>query len=115
MKAVDPTLGLYADYAYAQSGHVEGIKSVYGIMRRALEPMVFDIALLAGRIDAQRDGIAPFCPMLAQGWALLDAQGVELPAAVRAAGRHLTPSLWTTFARDGVELLWQAIDQGDIR
>ena len=78
MESVDPTLGLYAAYAYAQVGATDGVRSVYRQMNGETNPPVpFDVALLAQKLPAKRvlsnmQGVAPFCPMLTQGWGLLD-------------------------------------------
>lgn len=120
MKGVDPTLGLYASYAYAQAGEFEGVDSVYEYMSYELEPILFDVALLANKLpkpslfSKDQHPIAPFCPMLTQGWALLKPYERQLPTAVRKAGRDLVPGLWTTFGTKGVEILWSAIDKGEL-
>jgi hypothetical protein len=117
MKSIDPTLGLYASYAYAQAGDFNGIKSVYKYMGREKEPILFDVAVLANKLpkpklfSKHQHPIAPFCPMLTQGWALLKPYQRRLPAAVNKAGRYLVPGLWTTFEPEGVEILRIAIDK----
>lgn len=118
LKSLDPTLGIYAAYAYAQSGALEGVKSVYRYMRYEREPVPFDVALLAQELPDLRllshQHIAPFCPMLTQGWAFLEPYQEIIPAAVRQAGQHLVPSLWTTFNSEGVNILWSSIEKGEI-
>ena len=120
MKGVDPTLGLYESYAYAQAGKFEGVDSVYEFMSYEPEPIIFDVALLANKLPKARlfskpkHPIAPFCPMLTQGWALLKPYERRLPTAVRKAGGDLVPGLWTTFGSKGVEILWSAIDKGEL-
>jgi hypothetical protein len=103
-KALDPTLGIYAAYAYAQSGLMDNVDSVYQYMD---EVAPFDVALLAGKLEPEglKNGrIAPFCPMLTQGWALLD-ESVPVSPAVRVAAHYLKPALWTTLTDKGVEAL----------
>ena len=114
LKALDPTLGLYAAYAYAQAGDFAGIDAIYTHLRREPEPVLFDVALLAGR-PTSAGAVAPFCPVLTQGWGLLGEEPARLPAAVRAAGRHLVPGLCTNFAGPGVEILWAALAEGALR
>jgi hypothetical protein len=105
-KWLDPTLGLYSAYAYDQSGLSDGVESVYRYMvEDGFVP--FDVALLVGKFEPEVIGnglIAPFCPMLTQGWSLLDETAPVSPA-VRAAARHLKPALWTTLTEKGVEIL----------
>ena len=115
MKQVDPTLGLYAAYAYFQGGLREETLSVYSYMandfRRDRTPVLFDVALLASQVGGTT-AKAPFCPMLTQGWALLGDNAKFLPPKLRQAGRHLAPALWTTFSKEGVTLAREALLEG---
>lgn len=122
LKVFDPTLGLYAAYAYASAGVDPEVQSVARYMRQDLGCDLFDVAMLARRGARPREAapakdvpILPFCPMLRQGWSLLAAREAELPDAVRAARDFLLPALWTTFAPDGVRLLRAAIERGDFQ
>jgi hypothetical protein len=123
-KVFDPTLGLYAAYAYASAGLESEVQSVTDYMKGDLGCELFDVAMLAQRGTRPREAdttqpdqvpILPFCPMLRQGWSLLAARDAELPDAVRAARDWLLPALWTTFAPDGIRLLRAAIERGDFR
>lgn len=118
LKSFDPTLGIYAVYAYAQSGSLEGVKSVYDYMSQEREPVLFDVALLAEELPNLQplydNRIAPFCPMLTQGWSFLEPDQELIPAAVRQAGQHLVPALWTTFDSKGVDILWLSIKRGEL-
>lgn len=120
MKGVDPTLGLYVSYAYAQAGDFEGVDSVYQYMSYEPEPILFDVALIANKLPKPKQisnyqhPVAPFCPMLTQGWALLKPYEELIPTAVREAGRDLIPGLWTTFGTKGLEILWSSIDKGEL-
>ena len=114
-KALDPTLGVYAAYAYAQAGAYGDVASVFGYMRDDPDlPVPFDVALLATRYPesadmARRARVAPFAPMLSQGWALL-ARGDALYDPIHDELRpHLVPSLWTTLDRAGVDVARNAI------
>lgn len=107
-KGLDPTLGLYAAYAYAQAGRYQDAHSVFRYMRDddpAL-PVPFDVAMLATRFDpASVAGrlIGPFAPMLSQGWALLAPGDPMFQPIHQKIREYLVPSLWTTFTSDGVE------------
>jgi hypothetical protein len=120
LKAIDPTLGLYSAYAYAQAGDFEGIESVFEYMSYEPEPVLFDVAMLANKLDVaarNRDRlpkVTPFCPMLTQGWAFVDVNEVWLPAAVRRARENLRPGLWTTFGKRGVAKLWSYVEDGGV-
>ena len=105
-KNLDPTLGLYAAYAYAQAGMLDQVRDVYMWMvsEHGLPPL-FDVAMLAG---APMNGVVPACPMLSQGWAILGDRKELLSPSMREAAQHLLPSLWTTFAARSIELLFGA-------
>jgi hypothetical protein len=117
LKGLDPTLGLYAAYAYASAGLDRQVKSVLAYMREDLNTELFDIAMLARRgvspAETAAQTILPFCPMLRQGWSLLAVRDARLPDAVNAARDWLLPALWTTFAPEGVTILRDAIQRGD--
>jgi hypothetical protein len=124
LKVFDPTLGLYAAYAYASAGLEADVGSVLQSMRRDLNAELFDVAMLArrgvhphevGPNDPDPLAILPFCPMLRQGWSLLEVCEAQLPDAARQAQNWLLPALWSTFAPEGVELLRQAMLRGDFR
>lgn len=118
MKDVDPTLGLYAAYAYSEAGEQRGVASVRGIMRSDLGFDLFDTAMLSGALakkEATLRTCAPFCPMLAQGWALLRVNNVELPKEIEACRDHLRPALWTTLDPNGTEMLIGALWSGRLR
>ena len=115
LKGVDPTLGIYAAYAYADANLPDQVRSVQSYMREDLSADLFDIALLAGQLNARRiDGpllsaIVPFCPMLTQGWQLLRVRDVTLPEDVQRARDNLRPALWTTFGPRGMEFIARAV------
>lgn len=118
MKSVDPTLGLYAAYAYFDAGVFSEVESVRRIMQGFLGQDLFDTAMLS---RAKADGeqrlrqVSPACPMLAQGWALLRANKVALLEDVQACRKYLRPSLWTTFEPPGTERILSAMRQGRLR
>jgi len=108
-KSFDPTLGLYAAYAYAAAGLEEGVRSVYSIMRTE-EIELFDVALLADALRSSDNNYrAPFCPMLNQGWQYLAVKNVTLPPRLAPAQAHILPSLWTTFDSEGISILKSAL------
>jgi Caspase domain len=113
LKGADPTLGLYASYAYRDADMPAEITSVRNYMRDDLGCDLFDVALLGG---GPRDGfpIFPFCPMLMRGWSLLVASPMQLPSPVEAASAHILPALWTTFSGEGIEILASALNNGEI-
>lgn len=110
LKTFDPTLGLYAAYAYAAAGEFEHVYSVHNYMAKEPEPVLFDVELLATlyRKDGIHPFIAPQCPMLTQGWAFLASLIDEHPVLKLTDMHHLVaelvPGLWTTFTPKGTNL-----------
>ena len=120
-KGIDPSLALYAAHAYRDQGNRGRIREMAEFMRNDLGFCPFDIALLAGTLndqldDPQRKSICPFLPMLSQTWALMSAYEVALPPALKDISRHVLPnSLWTMFDADGVRLISQVLQEGNVR
>lgn len=119
MKGIDPTLGLYAAYAYADAGLMNQVRSVRDYMRGDLDADLFDVAMLSGSLSgrgpAHNVRTVPFCPMLSQGWGLLRLKDVRVPPAVDTARDHLRGALWTTFDAEGMEVLISALQDGRLR
>ncbi len=108
LKRLDPTLGIYAAYAYHQAGDLQGIQSVYKYMKADHQPIPFDVAMLALAGTDQEQVVhdcMPGVPMLSQGWSLLGDMAEKMPASLLEAGRYLEPSLWTTFSWRGTAIL----------
>lgn len=118
-KRVDPALGLYAAYAYSEADLLEQVRSVRSFMRHDINGQIFDVELLAdelgGTSPAERDGIAPCCPMLSQGWGLLRISRVSLQRNIEAARDHIEPALWTTFRESGMNLVAEALGREQVR
>jgi hypothetical protein len=109
VKGIDPTMGLYAAYAYAQAGKYDGIRSVYYYMNQEPEPVLYDVYMLnlinADRPEQPRKALAPFCPMLTQGWSYMSIDWDMFPGMFKEIGKYLVPGLWTTFNPKGVEVI----------
>jgi hypothetical protein len=103
-KSYDPTLGIYAAYAYDQAGIHNEVLSVRQIMRSDLQVDIFDVAMLSDDVVDSRL-VVPFCPTLSQGWNLLRVKQVSLPPPAAEARNHLRPALWTTFDAQGMAAL----------
>lgn len=116
LKAIDPTLGIYAAYAYSDADLIEKVVSVEHYMADDIGGRIFDVTLLANELSGIQvtpgSGIAPFCPALSQGWGLLRVLGVELHPLIDKARDHLTPALWTTFQPAGMDYVMEAIEKG---
>lgn len=116
-KALDPTLGIYSAYAYWQADDRDAIASVLDYMREDLGAWVFDVALLADAWHQTRKRappVAPFCPMLTQGWNLLRLRGIELPRVLAEAQDELEDALWTTFKPGRTKKIMTAMKRGEI-
>lgn len=111
MKAIDPTLGLYAAYAYADAGLLKQVRSVMSYMRSDLRTDLFDVAMLAGDLRDSPPHV-PFCPMLSQGWSLLRVKNARLPEGLGAAPDHLQTALWTTFDPTGIGIIESSLREG---
>ncbi len=119
LKGVDPTLGIYAAYAYADANLTEQVRSVRSFMRDDLGADLFDVALLANalsgkQIETPTDAV-PFCPMLTQGWQLLRVKNVSLPELVDKARFDMREALWTTFGPNGMASIFSAIQRTGTR
>ncbi len=112
-KGIDPSLALYAAYAYDNQQRRDLINEMLGYMQSDLGLSFFDIALLSGRPHSARS-LPPF-PMLSQGWALLSAYGAQLPSSLNGIDLLRVPSLWTLFSSEGVHRIEQAILSEEIR
>jgi hypothetical protein len=111
-KSVDPSLGLYAAYAYIQAGKFEDVQSIYDYMRREREPVLFDVAMLNKLSSREPDkqllhDAAPFCPMLNQGWSYLTINPDFYDPFLIEISKHRVPGLWTTFTDEGSILIRQ--------
>lgn len=115
---LDPTIALYASYAYHDRQESKTVRAMQKAILRDLKVRLFDLALLGGELRgkgvASENELHPFVPLLSQGWALLGAQQVVLPADLRELVDHRVESLWTLFDPRGVELIRSAIKTKEI-
>lgn len=115
---LDPTMAVYAAYAFDDLQRKGLIRKVKESMKQGLGLRLFDIELLngdlRGREVAAEKGLYPFFPLLSSGWALLGAHRVELPPGLAELGRHRVESLWTLFGPSGVDLVRTAIQDKEI-
>jgi hypothetical protein len=105
-KSLDPTLGLFAAYAYARSGKYEDIESVYRYIRREDNAVLFDIELLRNLTirDFNRPlAITEMIPILTQGWSYLSMLNPD--ERLLKITNMLKPGLWTTFTPNGIDYL----------
>jgi hypothetical protein len=115
-KGLDPAMALYAAYAYHRLNRGDRLVEMQKFLFDDLWLTFFDLALLTrDALTIPNVPVFPFVPMLAQGWALLGAYGVTLPRKVEMARSHIRRSLWTLFDADGVRLIRDAMQAGEVR
>jgi len=103
LKPFDPSLALLACYAYASAGKRDDISSLYVYMSVELGIRFFDVGLLTGFLQEEIFPMAPFCPMVTQGWAYMRPHMDFLDKDIQLAAQYLKPDLWTTFDQKGTE------------
>jgi hypothetical protein len=117
-KSIDPSMALYAAYAYHDLGRRDRIREMAGYLQGDLGIVPFDIALLAADDRLARltrdKAVLPPLPLLSQGWSLLSAFRAPIAAPLADMQRHLKPSLWTLFDPAGTQALARAFANGEI-
>lgn len=118
-KSVDPSLALYAAYGYHDLQRRDLIREMTSYLQGQLTFAFFDLGLLGGYLGSKSSisdtRFAPCVPLLAQGWALLSAYRVSLPAELQGIQRHLMSSLWTQFKPEGTEILKELMQSRGIK
>jgi hypothetical protein len=118
VKGIDPSLAVYAAYAYNDLNRHDLIRKMSGYMQQDLGACLFDLALLGRKLKGQTVGkelgILSFVPLLSQGWAYLGAQQVKLPDSLEELQGDLVPSVWTLFNKDGVAKIRSAMKKGHV-
>lgn len=100
--SVDPSLSLYAAHAFLEKDEIDLLNQLISRVHSDLGVYLFDHILLS---EAPADVVLPAYPMLTRNWNLLDVSPSPKPPAYQTVGRHLCPSLWTTFEPDGVAIV----------
>ena len=118
-KGIDPTMAIYAAYAYHDLQAIARIEQMSDYLRSDIGGTFFDLALLAAQIDRQLDqGRRPRRPVRASAGAGLGAARRESGEAAPEARRHPKPvrdSLWTLFDERGLDKLRQALLTMEVR
>jgi hypothetical protein len=120
VKCLAPTMGVYAAYALQLQQQNDAIAEMQTYLRDSLGISLFDVAMLArtpgGAPQAMPPDVFPALPMLAQGWAVIDAFRVRLPASLgtKKLQQHVRNSLWTHFDEQGVAIVREAITAKEI-
>ena len=118
-KGIDPTMAVYAAYAYYDLQTVGRIDEMSRYLRDDLGVSLFDVELLARELVGKQlgaaDRIVPFVPLLSQGWSLLNAHRITLHRALNGIQRTMRDSLWSLFDENGVEKLRNALQTKEVR
>lgn len=105
-KSIDPSLAIYAAYAYRRQGNLNRLDEMYSFLSYDLGVALFDVAMLAGKLSQKEHRLLPPGPMLTQGWAMLDAFEYTLPQGLEELRSHIDyGSLWTIYNQEGYNLL----------
>ena len=123
-KHADPTLGVFAAYAYHRAGRTDKILDMARYFREQYQPIPFDLYLLSGlsRDEFESEFIAPTdlpvvipsFPLLTQGWSYLTDDSTFHPA-VAVARETLARSLFAMPTGDGGKILMDAIGAGELQ
>lgn len=120
-KSVDPGLALYAAHAYREQGNERWLNEMAGFLRRDLKVDLFDVALLSSTPEkkfphSEMRRLAPFAPLMSQSWPILQVRKHDPPARLRGIEQHtIKTSLWTVYTPEGVDLIRQSIQKGEIQ
>ncbi len=112
-KNLDPSLGLYAVYAFKEFENQNKIKSVYNYMQHDNPAVIYDVAMLSGKLTKNKK-TASFCPLMTSGWSYKRLYKDFINSRIAEAANFLEPGLWTTFNRKGTEILIPEIHQNKI-
>lgn len=118
-KSLDPTMAVYAAWAFHDRRMRAQIVDMQGYMDRDLGVRIFDVALLSFSLGREPTSgepreMYPCVPMLTQGWSLLSPLGIALPGQLSELRGHLRPSLWTQFSPAGVDRLVDSLLNGKV-
>lgn len=118
-KGLDPTLALYAAYAYHDLQMIDQIAQMSAYLRGDIGGSLFDIELLrrslVDKAVTHADMIVPCFPLLSQGWALLRANRVKLHPALDGIEGSMRDSVWSTFDYAGLEKVKNALASKEVR
>ncbi|MFI2810372.1 caspase domain-containing protein [Microbulbifer sp. JSM ZJ756] len=118
-KSLDPSLSVYAAYAYRDQGNRSRIQEMASYQQGDLGICLFDVAMLSQMLDdpaqGNTDQVLPFAPLLSQGWSLLPAHGINLPPSLEHLRAHVNSnSLWTLYDADGVARIRTAMQNKEV-
>lgn len=119
-KTIDPTLAIYAAYAYHDLQRIDRIREMISFLRPVLAGnALFDLELLTRslvntKVDLSRP-VVPFIPLFSQGWHLLRANRVRLHPALAGIDATMRESVWSLFEPRGVDMLERTLMSEEVR
>lgn len=102
-KSIDPSLALYASYAFRQEGKLDRISSVLSYLRNDNNPIIFDIAMLGNELGEHK--IASYCPLMTAGWSYQHLFNDHVRSEFMEASQFLDSGVWTMFKPEGTDIL----------
>jgi hypothetical protein len=119
VKGIDPTLAIYAAYAYYDLQRLDRIEEMLVYLADTLQGRsFFDLALLARKLRSKtvlKDlQTVPFVPMFQQGWPLLAPNRVKLHPRLDGLERMLKESVWTLFEHAALDRLVNTLASGEV-
>lgn len=106
LEAFDLSSDIYAAYAFHERGEITPIVDAAARMKERVNGVLFDLLLL-GRTLLGEAATAPRmeAPLLAQGWAFIEALGGAATPMLRELRTRRIDSTWTLYDRDGVAMV----------
>jgi|GEM_PF-1255974 len=108
-KALDPSLALYASYAFRQEGKFDKIKSVLTYLHFDNNAILFDVAMLGNELHEHK--LASQCPLMSAGWSYQHLFKDRVTPEFLEASKHLDTGLWTMFKPEGTDIIMRFINQ----
>jgi hypothetical protein len=114
-------MALYAAHALHQTIYQSTILEIAREQQLELGLQLFDIALLS-RLPTERSthslsSVFPPIPILSRAWSLLDGPKIDLLGPIRTTTirPHVTDSVWTLLDPEGVTILRECVESGEIK
>jgi hypothetical protein len=118
-KGVDPTMAVYAAYAFHD---LRGTTRINTMSSRLIEDLgfsFFDLALLGRQLVdrgvAPGDNVLPAVPLLTQGWSIARSHRTRFPQALAGIEPHARDSLWSVYDSAAFPMFREALSRGEIR
>ena len=111
----DLSLSLYVMYACSDAVLPREVLRAASDLRARTSVDLFDAHLLVGpqgRQQLRGLPVFPCCPMLAQGWSLLQSKDAPVDETVLRAERGLVAGTWTTLTLESLQPIRRSVEEG---